>query len=92
MEKLLYPSYMKITVPSPLPEEVHPNATSADAFILDHLKNLLEWMKRSRFTPFILVENEATGYWIPETAVKVMNEAEKLGLGECVWQLGEGNL
>ncbi|XP_052863415.1 uncharacterized protein LOC128270053 [Anopheles cruzii] len=65
---------------------VHITATAWHAFY--------EWARRAELVPVFVLDYPAGsgGEWKPKSALQILSAASSLGINECRWQLGNGNV
>ncbi|XP_035772756.1 uncharacterized protein LOC118456262 [Anopheles albimanus] len=59
-------------------------------------KAFYEWAKRAGLTPIFVLDYPVNGTgapgWKPKNALRILSAASSLGINECKWQLGNGDI
>ncbi|XP_039444358.1 uncharacterized protein LOC120424333 [Culex pipiens pallens] len=97
MTRSLGPMYMKVYCDSSQLELQIDGVGGADDPTLVQItpkgwRAFNEWVKQAGVLPIFVIDYEVNGGWKPKSALRMLTVANKLGIRNCLWQLGSGNI
>lgn len=95
MTRSLGPMYMKVYCDSSQLELQIDGVGGADDPTLVQItpkgwRAFNEWVKQAGVVPIFVIDYEVNGGWKPKSALRMLTVANKLGIRNCLWQLGTG--